>query len=105
MRYSIAFLLAIAGTALAVVAMSQLGQNDPYTRLFGLLLLSVAIGLGLWSLVLLAGAKNRIVTLLATLAFAAIVVISMVFKCMGGDLPFCKRHALTQPRVEADLSA
>ena len=42
-----------------------------------------------WGIGLLSGAKNRMVSLLASLFIVVLIVIQVVLQCSDGNLPFC----------------
>jgi peptidoglycan/LPS O-acetylase OafA/YrhL len=90
MRYGIAFALVVLGAALAVFGTTQLQQADPYGRMGGLLALILAFGCGVTMLFVLAGAKNRVVSVVATAVLVALFVADLAMKCSDGAIPFCR---------------
>jgi len=89
-RYAIAFVLFVLGGALAFVGATQLQQADPYARMGGLLALILAFGCGVTVLFVLAGAKNRVVSVVATVVLVALFGADLAMKCSDGAIPFCR---------------
>ena len=85
MRYKIAAVLMTGGVLGACWSLLELRGS-----LFGLMILIGSASMMFWGVGLLSGAKNRMVSLLASLFIVALVVVQVALQCSDGNLPFCR---------------
>lgn len=80
LRYTIAALLVVGGGTMAAIGVSSFGSSDPYGRMAGLIALLAGLGGLFYAALLLSGARNKAVSIIASAVILLVVVASVAGK-------------------------